>query len=118
MQILHDSGRNYFEDVMRKKVPEAPNPRQPIRQFNAGWLESFLKVAETKHFTQASEALGWHRSNVKRDVMALEKWLGRVLFYDHVSLRLTDDGKIFQSDAVKMLDLLKQSRAPIRTPAK
>lgn len=100
---------------MSKNVPKTPKRRATIRQFNVGWLKSFLTVAETKHFTNASKALGWHRSNVKRDIVALEEWLGRVLFHDHVSLRLTSDGDDFQQVAVRMLELLNDSRAPIRT---
>lgn len=81
-----------------------------IRQFTARWLVSFLTVAEMQSLTAAASHLRVHRSNVSRDIDALEHWLGRVLFRENVTFELTEDGNQFRETAQTMTSMLIQSR--------
>ncbi|WP_251007761.1 LysR family transcriptional regulator [Sphingobium sp. BHU LFT2] len=87
------------------------NQDQVIRQFTARWLVSFLTVAEMQSLTAAANHLRVHRSNVSRDIDALERWLGRVLFRDNVTFELTEDGKRFRETAQTMTSMLIHSRS-------
>lgn len=80
-----------------------------IRQFQFGWLEAFLAVAETESFTAAAEKLGYDRTNVSRNVRALERWAGQLFFTENVP-QLTDEGRDFKDTAEMILGLLENSR--------
>ncbi|WP_083951363.1 helix-turn-helix domain-containing protein [Sphingobium abikonense] len=93
------------------KMMESANQARVIRQFTARWLVSFLTVIERQNLTAAASHLRVHRSNVSRDIDALEHWLGRVLFRDNVTFELTEDGKRFQETAQTMTSMLIHSRS-------
>ena len=72
-------------------------------------LETFIKIAETKNFTSAANALGYAQSTVTMQIKQLEDELGTVLF-DRLgkTVVLTDAGERLKEYAGKMLQLERE----------
>ncbi|MGN8080043.1 LysR substrate-binding domain-containing protein [Variovorax sp. 22077] len=75
-------------------------------------LRYFAAVAETGHMTRAAEQLGIQQPPLSLQVKALERELGVLLFRRHPrGVALTDAGRLFQAEALRMLqdmDAMKQ----------
>jgi hypothetical protein len=76
-------------------------------------LEAFVKVAETKSFTEAAERLGLSKSAVSRHISALETELGARLFHRSTrTLALTEAGlSYFERTARILADFGEANRA-------
>ncbi|MEL6324661.1 MAG: LysR family transcriptional regulator, partial [Pseudomonadota bacterium] len=80
-------------------------------------VESFVLVAESGGFSTAAERLGTVQSAVSAHIRALEDKVGLHLL-DRGRGRgvsVTADGRIFLSQARRLLDLADQLAAPART---
>ena len=67
-------------------------------------LRIFIRVAESGSFTHAADTLQMPRSTVSTAVQELENRLGtRLLARTTRSVRLTDDGRMFQQTALRLL---------------
>ncbi|MDR6519720.1 DNA-binding transcriptional LysR family regulator [Variovorax paradoxus] len=75
-------------------------------------LRYFAAVAETGHMTRAAEQLGIQQPPLSLQIKALERELGMLLFRRHPrGVALTDAGRLFQAEALRMLqdmDAMKQ----------
>lgn len=81
------------------------------------WLEAFVKSVEAKSRVVAAAQMDVDPVTVTKHIGKLEKWLGRgcvrPLISDNVwPVHLTDDGKDFLPDAVKVLKILREARIP------
>ncbi|MFB9522997.1 LysR family transcriptional regulator [Streptomyces cremeus] len=69
-------------------------------------LEQFLTVAQEKHFGRAAERLGMSQPPLSQSVQRLERTVGAQLFdRGPGGARLTAAGKVFATDAQRLLDL-------------
>ncbi|MFT8762681.1 MAG: LysR family transcriptional regulator, partial [Gluconobacter potus] len=67
-------------------------------------LRIFIRVAESGSFTHAADTLQMPRSTLSTAVQELENRLGtRLLARTTRSVRLTDDGRMFQQTALRLL---------------
>ncbi len=68
-------------------------------------LRSFVAVARENHLTRAAEKLNISQPAVSAHVKALEEEFGLVLFTrTPAGMRVTDDGRLLQAEAEKVLD--------------
>ncbi|MEU8889898.1 LysR family transcriptional regulator [Streptomyces sp. NPDC048442] len=69
-------------------------------------LEQFLTVAQEKHFGRAAERLGMSQPPLSQSIQRLERTVGvRLLDRGPGGVRLTAAGKVFATDAQRLLDL-------------
>ncbi len=83
-------------------------------QLDINWLQDFLAVAETGHFTQAASRRNISQATISRRIQALEKWLGVVLIErGTVPVHLTAEGSRFKKEARITLTHLLNTRASL-----
>ena len=81
-------------------------------------LEFFLTVAEENSISRAAELLHISQPTVSRDMMELEKELGKTLFVrTSKNVRLTPDGLLFRETARDMLALYRKAVSQKAEPA-
>lgn len=75
-------------------------------------LHSFLAIAREQSFTKAALALNISQPALSKQLMELERQLGKQLFYrSSKSLTLTKEGIYLQSRAAEILSLLQQTES-------
>lgn len=78
------------------------------------WLQDFLAVAETRHFTQAANRRNISQAAFSRRIRALETWLGVTLIKrGTVPAQLTAEGKLFENEARETVSRLLDARASL-----
>jgi len=78
------------------------------------WLQDFLAVADTRHFTQAANRRNISQAAFSRRIRALESWLGVVLIErGTVPAHLTAAGKRFEIEARDTVARLLDARASL-----
>lgn len=78
------------------------------------WLQDFLAVAETRHFTQAANRRNISQAAFSRRIRALETWLGVTLIKrGTVPAQLTAEGKLFETEARETVSRLLDARASL-----
>jgi len=81
---------------------------------NINWLQDFLAVADTRHFTQAANRRNISQAAFSRRIRALEGWLGVTLIErGTVPAHLTAEGKRFESEARDTVARLLDARASL-----
>jgi LysR family transcriptional regulator, hypochlorite-specific transcription factor HypT len=79
------------------------------------WLEDFLSLVETKHFSRSAELRHVSQPAFSRRIKALESWLGADLIDRTVyPTRLTAAGEAFHGEAIKLLAQANAARARLR----
>src|SRR5689334_1286904 len=78
-------------------------------------LRYFIAVAEEENITRAAERLHVSQPPLSRQIRDLEEELGAALFERTAkSVRLTDVGRIFLTEARAVLERAQQARAVVR----
>jgi len=78
------------------------------------WLQDFLAVADTRHFTQAANRRNISQAAFSRRIRALESWLGVTLIErGTVPAHLTAEGKRFEREARDTIARLLDARASL-----
>jgi len=78
------------------------------------WLQDFLAVADTRHFTQAANRRNISQAAFSRRIRALEAWLGVTLIErGTVPAHLTAEGKRFEIEARDTVARLLDTRASL-----
>ncbi|MDM0043276.1 LysR family transcriptional regulator [Variovorax dokdonensis] len=81
-------------------------------------LRYFAAVAETGHMTRAAERLGIAQPPLSQQIKQLERSLGLVLFKRHPrGVTLTEAGRLFQAEALRLLDDAQAMRARMKRVA-
>lgn len=86
--------------------------------FSRRLLEQFLVVVQEKHFGRAAERLGMSQPPLSQSIQRLERAVGtRLLDRGPGGVRLTAAGRVFASDAQRLLDLRSAAVARARRVA-
>ncbi|BDU76061.1 LysR family transcriptional regulator [Mesoterricola sediminis] len=79
------------------------------------WLDDFLALAETGHFSRAAERRNLTQPAFSRRIQALEDWVGAPLFHrDARPVALTEAGERFRPAAEEALGALARGRTEAR----
>lgn len=79
-----------------------------MKNIETKWLEDFLILEETRNFSQAAENRNISQSAFSRRIIALEEAVGVKLFNrTSIPLQLTEEGKLFHSQARNLLKQLQ-----------
>lgn len=98
--------------MSRLSVPEAANPGSDV---DTRHLEAAVAVARHGSFTTAARELFMAQSTVTRQVAALERELGRMLFVRHGrNVELTRAGVSYIAEAQEVLQALARAAVAIR----
>jgi len=85
-----------------------------ITCMDTNWLQDFLALAQTRHFTQAANQRNISQAAFSRRIKALEAWLGVSLIErGTVPAFLTAEGRRFEPEAREMLARLLDARASL-----
>ena len=77
-------------------------------------MEAFVRVAETKSFSEAARRLRSSKSLVSRQVAALEAELGVRLFHRTTrSLSLTDEGRSYHAHVTRILNEIEEANLSV-----
>ncbi|WP_077553020.1 hypochlorite stress DNA-binding transcriptional regulator HypT [Rodentibacter ratti] len=84
------------------------NQEAVMKNIETKWLEDFLTLEETRNFSQAAENRNISQSAFSRRIIALEESVGVKLFSrGSLPLQLTEEGKLFHSQARNLLKQLQ-----------
>lgn len=79
-----------------------------MKNIETKWLEDFLILEDTRNFSQAAEHRNLSQSAFSRRIISLEESIGVKLFdRSSVPLQLTEEGKLFHSQARNLLKQLQ-----------
>jgi DNA-binding transcriptional LysR family regulator len=77
-----------------------------------GWLEDFLRVAETGHFCAAAEARCTSQLALSQHIQALEAWLGVALIdRSQYPTVLTPEGERLCVHAIALVQQMAEARS-------
>jgi DNA-binding transcriptional LysR family regulator len=79
-----------------------------MKNIETKWLEDFLILEETRNFSQAADLRNLSQSAFSRRIISLEEAIGVKLFNRaSIPLQLTEEGKLFHSQARNILKQLE-----------
>mgnify|MGYP000113446135 FL=1 len=79
-----------------------------MKNIETKWLEDFLILEETRNFSQAADLRNLSQSAFSRRIISLEEAIGIKLFNRaSIPLQLTEEGKLFHSQARNILKQLE-----------
>ena len=79
-----------------------------MKNIETKWLEDFLILEETRNFSQAADLRNLSQSAFSRRIISLEEAIGVKLFnLASIPLQLTEEGKLFHSQARNILKQLE-----------
>ena len=79
-----------------------------MKNIETKWLEDFLILEDTRNFSQAAEHRNLLQSAFSRRIISLEESIGVKLFdRSSIPLQLTEEGKLFHSQARNLLKQLQ-----------
>lgn len=79
-----------------------------MKNIETKWLEDFLILEETRNFSQAADLCNLSQSAFSRRIISLEEAIGVKLFNRaSIPLQLTEEGKLFHSQARNILKQLE-----------
>jgi DNA-binding transcriptional LysR family regulator len=97
------------------KIRSAPDAHLLLSVMDLRHLQYFIAVAEAEHFHRAAETLRIAQPALSRSIKALEEDLGTRLFERRPQgTRLTEAGRIFLTDAKRIIRELESARERVR----